>query len=106
MKLKTISRWLVPTSLAAAILSTSAATLSEGDPAPSLYVSKWVQGEPLKTIGLGTAYLVEFWATWWTPCREAMAHLNRLQHKFHHKGLVVIGQNVKLQPITRINKFV
>jgi thiol-disulfide isomerase/thioredoxin len=92
--------------IAATILSAPAATLSEGDLAPKLTVSKWVQGEPVKAFQPGTIYLVEFWATWWTPCKEAMAHLNRLHHKYQDKGLVVIGQNVKEPAATRVELFI
>jgi hypothetical protein len=72
-----------------------AATLQEGDSAPRLYVSKWVQGEPIKAFQPGTVYLVEFWATWWGPSREALAQVNRVHRKYKDKGLVVIGQDVK-----------
>jgi thiol-disulfide isomerase/thioredoxin len=106
MKLKTITRCAVLIALTATILSTSAATLSEGDPAPTLSVSKWIQGEPIKAFQPGTAYLLEFWATWWTPCQEAMAHLNRLHHQYKDKGLVVIGQNVKEAGATNVEPFV
>jgi thiol-disulfide isomerase/thioredoxin len=93
--------------LATTILSIPAVTLSEGDPAPKLYVSKWAQGEPVKEFQPGTVYLVEFWATWWTPCQEAMAHLNRLHHKYQDKGLVVIGQNVKeAAGATKVEPFI
>jgi thiol-disulfide isomerase/thioredoxin len=106
MKLKTITWCAVLTALAATILSTHAATLFEGDSAPKLYVSKWVQGEPVNAFQPGTVYLVEFWATWWTPCHEAMAHLNRLHHKYQDKGLVVIGQNVKEAAATKVEPFI
>src|SRR4051812_9940352 len=106
MKLKTITQWAVLTALAATILSTPAATLNEGDPAPKLTVSKWVQGEPVKAFQPGTVYLVEFWATWWTPSHEAMAHVNHLHHKYQDKGLVVIGQNVKEAATTRVEPFI
>lgn len=106
MKRKTISWCAVLAALTATLLPTSAATLSEGDPAPNLYVSKWVQGEPVKAFQPGTVYLVEFWATWWLPCQEAMAHVNRLHHKFKDKGLVVIGQNVKQPAGTRVEPFI
>lgn len=128
MKLKAITWCAVPTALAVVILmsgmwkqkssdsprhiptppqdiSTSAATLREGDPAPKLSVSRWIQGEPVKAFEPGTAYLVEFWATWWLPCREAMAHLNRLHHKYQDKGLVVIGQNVKESAAANVEPF-
>lgn len=106
MKVTTITRCAILATLAAIILSTSAATLSEGAPAPKLSVSKWIQGEPVKAFQPGTVYLVEFWATWWTPCLEATAHLNHLHHKFQDKGLVVIGQDVKERPTTKIEPFI
>ncbi|MGZ4963836.1 MAG: TlpA disulfide reductase family protein [Limisphaerales bacterium] len=106
MKLNTIIRYAVITAFAANILVIHAATLSEGDPAPKLQVSNWAQGEPIKAFQPGTVYVVEFWATWWTPSLEAMAHLNRLNHKYESKGLVVIGQDVKERPTTKIKTFV
>jgi thiol-disulfide isomerase/thioredoxin len=68
-------------------------TLKIGDPAPKLQVGKWVQGEPVKEFKAGTAYIVEFWATWCGPCRVSIPHLNELHQKFKDKGLVVIGQD-------------
>jgi thiol-disulfide isomerase/thioredoxin len=106
MKLRIIIRCAVLITLAAAILPTPAATLSEGDPAPAISVSKWIQGEPVKAFQPGTVYLVEFWASWWTLCLDAMSHLNHLHHKFQDKGLVVIGQDVKERPTTKIEPFV
>lgn len=102
MKFKTA----ILTALAATLLSTHAATLNEGDAAPKLTVSKWIQGEPVKAFEPGTAYLVEFFATWWTPCKEPMAHVNRLHHKYKDKGLVVIGQNVKEAPGANVEAFI
>jgi tetratricopeptide (TPR) repeat protein len=106
MNLKIITRCVVLAALAATIPSVPAATLSEGDPAPKLSVSKWVQGEPVKTFQPGTAYLVEFWSSWWTPSKEAMAHVNRLHHKYQDKGLVVIGQNVKEAAGAKVEPFI
>ncbi len=106
MKLNTITRCVVLTALAVTIHSTHATTLSEGDPAPKLSVSKWVRGEPVKAFQPGTAYLVEFWTTWWLPCHEAMAHVNHLHHKYKDKGLVVIGQNVKDASATSVEAFI
>ena len=80
--------------------------LHEGDPAPKLTVSKWIQGEPVEAVQPGTAYLVVFFASWFTPSKEAMLHVNRLHEKFKDKGLVVIGQDVKETPDTDIEPFI
>ncbi len=106
MNLKAITRCVILMAFAATLVSAPAVTLKEGDPAPKLYVSKWIQGEPIKAFQPGTAYLVEFWTTWWLPCREAMAHVNHLHRKYKDKGLVVIGQNVKQAAGSNVEGFV
>ncbi len=68
--------------------------LGIGDKAPPLKVSKWVQGEEVKDFAAGKVYVVEFWATWCTPCIAAMPHLEELQAEFK-KDLVVIGMTSK-----------
>lgn len=90
--------------LAAAVVPASAA-LSEGDPAPNLGISKWVQGEPVSKFEPGKVYVVEFWATWCPPCRESIPHLNALHQKFKDKGLVVIGVDSG-EPAAKVIPFV
>src|ERR1700743_2477326 len=96
MKLNKLTRIRIAilSALVTTIISIHAATLHEGDKAPKLYVSKWVQGEPVKEFKLGTAYIVAFWATWCGPCREEIPYLNQLHNKYKDSGLVVIGQDV------------
>jgi thiol-disulfide isomerase/thioredoxin/tetratricopeptide (TPR) repeat protein len=84
----------------------TAATMSVGDPAPKLQVSKWVQGEPVKDFQRDKAYLVEFWATWCGPCLESIPHVNDLHTKFKDKGLIVIGQDVLEQDPDKVPPFV
>ena len=83
--------------LGSGILLASAAapepTLKVGDPAPKLQTGKWVQGDPVKALETGKAYLVEFWATWCGPCRVSIPHLNEIHNKYKDKDLVVIGQD-------------
>jgi len=56
--------------------------LMVGDPAPAIRVAEWVQGTPVERFAPGQVYVVEFWATWCGPCKEAIPHLNELQKKY------------------------
>lgn len=67
-----------------------APALKVGDAAPKLAIEKWVKGEAVDSFQSGKVYVVEFWATWCPPCREAIPHLTKLQ-KANDKDLVVIG---------------
>jgi len=42
----------------------------------------------------GKVVLVDFWASWCTPCRHSFPWLNDMQAKYAKQGLVVIGVNV------------
>jgi thiol-disulfide isomerase/thioredoxin/tetratricopeptide (TPR) repeat protein len=66
-------------------------TLYVGDPAPSLAISKWVQGEPVQQFEKGKIYVIEFWATWCGPCVQAIPRLSRLQEQYKDKGVIFIG---------------
>ncbi len=42
----------------------------------------------------GKVLVLDFYATWCTPCRKSVPHLIELQKKFGDQGLQVIGLNV------------
>jgi thiol-disulfide isomerase/thioredoxin len=65
-------------------------TLRIDDPAPPLRVMAWIKGEPVTQYEPGHVYVVEFWATWCTPCNRMMPLLSALQRK-HDGRLTVIG---------------
>lgn len=80
-------------------------TLRVGDPAPQLAVGSWVQGEPVKKLERGKAYLIEFWATWCIPCVELVPHFNEIYEQFKDQGLVVIGQAVSKHDQEAVKTF-
>lgn len=67
-------------------------TLQFGSPAPALQV-KWVKGQPVAAFDKDMVYVIEFWATWCSPCRAAMPHLSEMSRTYAGK-VVFIGVNV------------
>jgi thiol-disulfide isomerase/thioredoxin len=68
-------------------------TLHIGDPAPALKYSKWLKGTPIESFKGDQLYILEFWATWCSPCKKAMPHLTKLQKEFEGK-VTIIGVDV------------
>jgi thiol-disulfide isomerase/thioredoxin len=56
--------------------------LNIGDPAPPLQVRHWLKGEPFQKFEKGQVYVVEFWATWCSPCIAMMPDLSALARKY------------------------
>lgn len=90
-------RLLVATLLFAAVLPTSACegegggNARVGDSAPAYEVST-LDGEPVRLNDLeGRPVLLNFWATWCTPCREETPFLQSIHQRFRDRGLQVVG---------------
>ena len=64
-----------------------------GSKPPEIEAAKWFNvDEPLSWDKLrGKVVLVDFWATWCTPCIKKMPSVQRLHDNYAEKGLVVIG---------------
>jgi thiol-disulfide isomerase/thioredoxin len=61
-------------------------TLQVGDNAPSISMYKWLKGEKVTGFKKGSIYVVEFGATWCTPCAAMIPHLSEISKKY--KGAV------------------
>lgn len=46
----------------------------------------------------GKVVLLDFWASWCTPCREEMPYLDLLQKTYGREGFVVLAINIDNQP--------
>ena len=42
----------------------------------------------------GKVVLIDFWATWCGPCREALPHIRNIAGKFHDEPFIVLSVNV------------
>ena len=54
----------------------------------------------------GRALLVNFWATWCTPCKYEIPMLVELQEKYQDKGFTVVGITTDDPPDDDLRKFV
>ncbi len=59
-----------------------------GKKAPDFFVERWLNTASVDTRG--KVVIIDFWATWCGPCREAIPELNDFAKKFKDK-VVVIG---------------
>lgn len=51
-----------------------------------------LHGKPIKLADFKGKYLlIDFWASWCVPCRKGNPHLIELFHKYHDKGLEILG---------------
>ena len=63
----------------------------KGQPAPPLKVVS-TSGQQISLANYkGYVLVIDFFATWCPPCREAIPHLNGLSRKYGRQGLQVLG---------------
>jgi thiol-disulfide isomerase/thioredoxin len=62
-----------------------------GKPAPKLDLSSWINGQVGSEDMKGKIVIIDFWATWCSPCIKAIPHNNEMAKKYADKGVVFIG---------------
>ena len=80
----------------------------EGGPSGTpAYAFVGLDGDTLSAETLrGRVVLVNFWATWCTPCRVEMPALERMQQRHGAEGLVVLGLAVDRASTANVRAFV
>lgn len=72
----------------------AAAMVQKGEPAPAMKLVT-TSGQPISLANYrGYVLVMDFFATWCIPCREAIPHLNTLNQKYGKQGLQVLGVSV------------
>lgn len=81
----------------ALIAAACLASCSSSPPAPSAQAVPQFSFSSLegKTVAMkdlsNKVVIVDFWATWCSPCREEIPHLNKLYAELKGKGLEIVG---------------
>lgn len=75
-----------------------------GKPAPEFTLSDVDNREVTLASLRGQAVLLDFWATWCEPCREASPHIQALHDRFKDKNLVVLGIDTN-EPAEKPRKY-
>ena len=68
-----------------------------GQKAPAFHVAKWIPNKPDTT---GKFVLLDFWATWCSPCLRSIPKLNEIQKQFTNQ-VVVIGITSESESVVR-----
>jgi thiol-disulfide isomerase/thioredoxin len=66
----------------------------DGPPAPEFTLADLTGTPHTLSEYQGQVVLLDFWASWCGPCRQAMPHVQKLWDTYQGRGLMVLGINV------------
>ena len=79
--------------------------LKPGSPAPN-FTLKSLDGENVSLSQFkGKVVLLNFWATWCSPCKEEIPELNRLYEKMKDRNFVILAVSEDNKPPEKIKDF-
>ena len=95
---RTVMAALLASALLLGTALPAAAILQKGQPAPALQ-GMTMSGEHISLATYrGQVLVVDFFATWCGPCKEAVPHLISLKEKYGRQGAQVLGLAVEDTP--------
>ena len=77
------------------------------DPLPHFYLTNINNQSSLQLPDLkGKVVLMDFWATWCTPCVISMPYLNKLYTEYKNKGFMLISINTERTNLPAVREFI
>ena len=105
------NRWLavLAVALTLVLLSLSCSSTKsskEGGGAPDFVLTS-LEGEEVRLSQFkGKVVILDFWATWCTPCKLELPHFIELHQEYKDRGLVIIGVSLDKTGVREVASFV
>ena len=78
----------------------------KGEPAPPFKVTS-IAGQKITLANYrGKVLLMEYFATWCSPCRDSVAHLVKLNQKYGKQGLQILGLSMDNDGEKSVKEFI